>query len=185
MSVYRISYRYANSLMLLAEEKKVFKKVADDAELIFNALSASKELRAVLKSPVIKSAVKKDLLEKIFLGKISSETLSFVNFVLEKGREDLLYEIFKEFIAIVDLKNGVVKANIVSASSLDESLKNKVNASFEKRLNKKVSATYSVNPELIGGFIVKVEDTVYDSSVKHQLALLSKKLSEEVSLSNN
>jgi F-type H+-transporting ATPase subunit delta len=185
MSVYRISYRYANSLMLVAEEKKAFKRIAEDADLIFNTLAASKELRLVLKSPVIKSNVKKDLLEKIFIKKISPETSSFMNFVLEKNREDILYDIFKEFTTLVDQKNGVVKANVVSASELNEDLKDKVNKSFEKRLNKKVTANYSINPDLIGGFIVKVEDTVYDSSIKHQLALLSKKLSEEVTLSIN
>jgi F-type H+-transporting ATPase subunit delta len=185
MSVYRISYRYANSLMLLAEEKKTFKKVAEDADLIFNTLAASKELRAVLKSPVIKSNDKKNVLAKIFDKKISTETLSFINFVLEKNREDILYDIFKEFVTLVDKKNGVVKANVLSAIELNEDAKKKVGMSFEKKLNKKVSANYAINPDLIGGFIVKIEDTVYDSSVKHQLALLSKKLSEEVTLSNN
>lgn len=185
MSVYRISYRYANSLMQLAEEKKIFKKVTDDAELIFNTLNSSKELRSVLKSHVVKLNDKKSLLQKIFEKKISNETASFINFVVEKNREDILFDIFKEFIALADKKNGIVKAKVVSASDLNDQLKQKMIDDLSKKTNKKVSANYNVDTDLIGGFIVRIEDTVYDASVKHQLNLLRKKFSEEIILSNN
>ncbi len=185
MSVYRISYRYANSLMQLAEEKKIFEKVSEDAELIFNTLNSSKELRSVLKSPVIKFNDKKSLLQKIFEKKISNETASFVSFVVEKNREDILFDIFKEFIALADKKNGIVKARVVSASDLNDQLKQRLISELSRKTNKKVSANYNVDTNLIGGFIVRIEDTVYDASVKHQLNLLRKKFSEEINLSNN
>ncbi|PKL81948.1 MAG: F0F1 ATP synthase subunit delta, partial [Ignavibacteriae bacterium HGW-Ignavibacteriae-3] len=68
MSVYRISYRYASSLIQLAEEKKNLKEISADGELIFNTLHHSKELRNVLKSPVVKLSDKKSLLDQIFKG---------------------------------------------------------------------------------------------------------------------
>lgn len=185
MSVYRIAYRYANSLMLLAEEKNIFKKISEDADLVFNTLFGSKELRAVLKSPVVKVDVKKSVLEKIFEKKISTETLSFISFVLEKNREDILFDIFKEFLALVDKKNGVVKARVASAVEFDDKLKQKMVVDLEKKIAKKVSAVYSVDSNIIGGFIVRIEDTVYDASVKHQLSLLRKRFSEEINISNN
>ena len=185
MSVYRIAYRYANSLMILAEEKNIFEKISEDADLIFNTLNGSKELRAVLKNPVVKIGTKKSVLEKIFEKKISSETVSFVNFVVEKNREDILFDIFKEFLALVDKKNGVVKARVVSAVDLNNELKLKMVGNLEKKTNRKVSATYSVDSNMIGGFIVRIEDMVYDASVKHQLSLLRKRFSEEIKISNN
>ena len=185
MSVYRIAYRYANSLMLLAEEKKLFKKISEDADLVFNTLYGSKELRAVLKSPVVKADIKKSVMEKIFEKKISNETLSFISFVLEKNREDILFDIFKEFLALVDKKNGVVKAKVASAIEFDDKLKQKMVVDLEKKIAKKVSAVYSVDSNMIGGFIVRIEDTVYDASVKHQLSLLRKRFSEEINISNN
>lgn len=185
MSVYRVSYRYANSLMQLAEEKGILKKISDDADLIFNTLNASKELRTVLKSPVVKLNDKKNLLSKIFEGKVSGETLSFLSFVTEKNREDILFDIFKEFTALVDKKNGVVKAKVVSAVSLNDESQKKIVENLEKKTNKKVTANYGVDSNLIGGFIVRVEDTVYDASVRQQLNLLRKKFREEVIISNN
>ena len=185
MSVYRISYRYANSLMQLAEEKKILKKISDDADLIFNTLNSSKELRVVLKSPIIKSDDKKSLLTQIFDKKISSEISNFISFVVEKEREDIIFDIFKEFLALVDKKNNVARAQVVSAVGLDDKIKKKMAGDLEEKSNKKIIANYNIDPNLVGGFIVRIEDTVYDASIKHQLSLLRKKFSEEINISNN
>lgn len=185
MSVYRVSYRYANSLIQVAEEKNIFEKVSSDGDLIFNTLNDSKELRTVLKSPVIKPAVKKELLGTIFAKKITGETLSFLNFVIEKNREDILFEIFKEFNSLVDKKNGVVKASVISAVDLNNDMKQNLLDRLEKKTSSKVVANYKIDQKIIGGFIAKIEDTVYDASVKHQLELLRKKFLEESVFYNN
>jgi F-type H+-transporting ATPase subunit delta len=85
----------------------------------------------------------------------------------------------------VDKKNGVVKAKVVSAVELDDQIKQKMISGLEKKTNKKISANYRIDPDMIGGYIVRIEDTVYDASVKHQLSLLRKKFSEEINISNN
>jgi len=182
MSVFRVSYRYANSLMLLAEEKNIFQEVAKDADLIFNTINNSKELKVILKSPVIKTELKKKLLNEIFFNKISSETLSFIDFVIQKNREDILLEIFKEFLVLCDKKNKILRAKVKTAVELDESLKSKLTSKLESRTNQKVIANYLLDQKIIGGFVVEIDDQVYDASVKHQLAQLRKKFSEEISI---
>jgi F-type H+-transporting ATPase subunit delta len=182
MSVFRVSYRYANSLMLLAEEKNIFQEVAKDADLIFNTINNSKELKVILKSPVIKTELKKKLLNEIFSNKISSETLSFIDFVIQKNREDILLEIFKEFLVLCDKKNKILRAKVKTAVELDESLKSKLTTKLESRTNQKVIANYLLDQKIIGGFVVEIDDQVYDASVKHQLAQLRKKFSEEISI---
>jgi len=182
MSVFRVSYRYANSLMLLAEEKNIFQEVAKDADLIFNTINNSKELKVILKSPVIKTELKKKLLNEIFSNKISSETLSFIDFVIQKNREDILLEIFKEFLVLCDKKNKILRAKVKTAVELDESLKSKLTSKLESRTNQKVIANYLLDQKIIGGFVVEIDDQVYDASVKHQLAQLRKKFSEEINI---
>ncbi len=182
MSVYRISYRYANSLLLLAEEKNILPKVYEDAELVFNTLDGSKELRAVLKNPVLKPKIKKELINKIFENKIGSEITSFIEFVIDKNREDILFEIFKEFLNLRDIKEGILRAHVKSAVELSEQMRNKIEQKLTNRTNKKVKADFGIDTNIIGGFVVKVYDTVIDSSVKHQLELLRKKFSEDIGL---
>ena len=180
MSVYRISYRYANSLLMLAEEKKILNKVFADAELIFNTLQGSKELRSVLKNPVLKLKAKKNLLTKIFEGKISSESQSFIDFVIDKNREDILFDIYKEFLNLRDIKEGILRAKVTSVIDLTDQLKNKIEEKLSVRTGKKVKVNYGTDNNLVGGFVVKVNDTVIDASVKHQLELLRKKFSEQI-----
>ncbi|MBI3124184.1 MAG: ATP synthase F1 subunit delta [Ignavibacteriales bacterium] len=182
MSVYRISYRYANSLMQLAEEKKIYSKIAQDADLIYFSLEASKELRTVLKSPVIKSTAKKNILTKIYENKISKETESFLEFVVEKGREDILFDVFKEFINLRNKKEGILRAKVVSAVELNDSVKKKITSKLEKETEKIVQSKFVVDERIIGGFVAELEDTVYDASVRHQLKLLRKKFAEEISI---
>ncbi len=185
MSVYRVSYRYANSLIQLAQEKNIFEKVSADGGLIYNTLNMSKELRLILKSPVIKPAVKKELLGKIFEKKITGETFGFLNFVIEKNREDILFEIFKEFNTLVDKKNGVVKASVTSAVDLTDDMKRNLLVRLENKTSAKVVANYKIDQKIIGGFITQIEDTVYDASIKHQLELLRKTLLEDSAIYNN
>ncbi len=184
MSVYRISYRYANSLLQLAEEKGILKKVYEDAEMVFNTLSKSKELRTILKNPVLKQKEKKNLLKKIFEGKIGSDSLTFIDFVIDKNREDILFDIYKEFLNLRDIKEGIIRAGVKSAVELSDLLKQKIEQKLAVRTSKNVKADYVVDSSIIGGFIVQVSDNVIDASVKHQLELLRRKFSEEVDLAN-
>ena len=182
MSVYKISYRYANSLLQLAEEKKILKKVYEDAELIHNTLKGSKELRTVLKNPVLKSKEKKELLKKIFEGKISGESVSFLDFVIDKNREEILFDIYIEFLNLRDIKEGILCAGVKSAVELTDQLKEKIEQKLAARTTKNVKADYKIDKSIIGGIVIQVNDTVIDSSVQHQLELLRKKFAEDISV---
>lgn len=185
MSVYRISYRYANSFFQLAVELNSLKSFAQDAELISSTIDKSKELKALLKNPIVKTSDKKILMEKIFEKKIEVQTLDFIKFVIDKNREDILQEIMLEFLNLRDIKEGILRAKVTSANELTDKIKKDINSKLETRTGKKVYSQYLVNDNLIGGFIVKVEDTVIDASVSRQLELLRKKLKEDISISNN
>jgi len=105
--------------------------------------------------------------------------------VIEKNREDILFEIFKGFIALVDKKNGVVKASVTSAVDLTDDMKRNLLGSLENKTSSKVVADYKIDQKIIGGFIAQIEDTVYDASIKHQLELLRKTLLEDSVIYNN
>lgn len=180
MSVFRISYRYANSLLQLASEKKILNKIYEDAELIYGTLAASKELRTILKNPVPKQKVKKNLLSKIFENKISTDSFVFMDFVIDKNREEILFEIYKEFLNLRDNKEGILRAKITSAISLNDELKKNIEKKLAVKTSKQIKADYSTDDKIIGGFIIKIKDTVMDASVKHQLELLRKKFYEDI-----
>ncbi|KUO60837.1 hypothetical protein APF79_04985 [bacterium BRH_c32] len=184
MGNFRVASRYAKSLIRLSEEKDIFNSVAESADLVFNTLKNSKELRAVLRNPVVKQEIKKEVLKEIFSGKVTSEVDTFFNLVIEHNREDILFEIITRFIDLKNEKLGIVNAVVKSAIDLDDESKARILKELEDFTKKKVIITFKVDSSLIGGFMVLINDQVIDSSIKNQLKLLKKKLVSETILNN-
>lgn len=174
MAETKISSRYAHSFLEIAIEKGILDKTASDMEMIVEAFKSSRDLRRAVESPVIKSEVKESVLREIFSDKVDSETMNFISFVLSKGRESLLPSIATRFLELKDEHLGIVQADIFSAFDLSPEQKDQLRQRFESSLHKKVILSYQVDKKLLGGFIAKVGDTIYDASVKHQLSLLKK-----------
>jgi len=179
MSSYNIATRYANALMQLATEKEILEQVSNDMEIIYDGISSSKELRTILKSPVIKTDKKQSILTKIFDNKISDVSSEFIQFILKKNREELIHEIIKRFRELYNLKINRVEAEVISSIELTEQQKKELHSSLIAYTQKEVLLNFSLDESLIGGFIVKINDTVLDSSVKQQLGKLRKKLFEQ------
>ena len=185
MSSYNIATRYANALMELATEKNVLKQVADDMELVFNGIAYSKELRTILKSPVIKTEKKETILNEIFKNRIGEVSANFLQFVIKKKRENLIYDILKRFKELYYLRINRVEAKITSSVELTEQQKDQLQSSLEKHTQKDVTSIFAIDDSIIGGFVVKINDTVLDSSIKQQLNKLRKKLFEQQSIALN
>lgn len=182
MSSFNIATRYATALMNLASEKNILPEVFADMELVRSGISSSKELKAVLKSPVIKSDQKEEILKQIFEEKISSSSSEFLQFVIKKNRENFLLNILMRFRDLYNNKVNRVEAQVVSSIELSDDQKSTLQISLEKYTQKKVLSSYLVDYSIIGGFIVRINDTVLDSSVKQQLNKLRKRLLQQTNL---
>ena len=179
MSEYNISLRYANALMNLAEEKNILDSVFSDAELIFNTLSKNREIRTLLSSPVIRGEKKLSIMNEIFVNYISKDSKNFIEFVIGKGREEYLFPIYKKFIELRDEKMGFVNVDVTTAIELSEGQIKLITKKLEEFTTKKVRTDIKTDQKIIGGFLIKIKDTVLDASVKHQLELLRKTLIKE------
>ena len=170
----KVAIRYALSFLDTSIEKNVVDQVSKDLQLIYNAFIASKELSNAMKSPIIKSETKQKVFEEIFAAKIEKDAKEYFNFVLFKGRIDLLTEILQMFFDLKDDRFGIANVHVTTAFDLASDQKSMLEEKFAKVLNKKVHITFSIDEKIIGGFLAKVRDTVYDASVSHQLDLLKK-----------
>lgn len=179
MSSYNIATRYANALMELATEKNVLKQVAVDMELVFTGIADSKELRTILKSPVIKPEKKEAILNDIFNNRISDVSGNFIQFIIKKNRENLIYDILKRYKELYYIRINRVEAQVTSSVELTEQQKDLLQNSLEQYTQKDVTSTFAIDDSIIGGFVVKINDTVLDASIKQQLNKLRKKLFEQ------
>lgn len=176
MANHKVSLRYAASLIDLAVEKNMLDIISNDVEFVLNILKKSPDLMRALENPVIKPETKSSILDEIFKSRINKETMHFIRFLVKKGRENLLAEIASKFLELRDESMGIVNVEVQTVFDLTEDQKEKLKNRIEKVLNKKARFRIKIHPEVIGGFIAKVNDTVYDASVKHQLEILKQKL---------
>jgi F-type H+-transporting ATPase subunit delta len=180
MSVYRVARRYAEAAYELAEEQKLGERFAVDLALVQGTVRGSRDLVAFLKSPVISRDRKRTVLAEVFKVKLSGFTFNFLNFLVEKGREDLLADIVVEFFRIRDERQGIVALDVRAATEMTGDQQRAIVKRFESLTGKKVRAAFRIDGQLKGGFVARIGDTVYDGSVLRQLELLRERFAEGV-----
>lgn len=171
----KVTNRYAKALLDLAISENLLDAISKDLEFVQHSISSLRELSLLLKSPIVKRDKKKKIFNEIFKDKISDLVLKFCELVINRQRSELLPDIIKRFFELRDdylnIKTVVVKSAVELEQQHIEELKNVL----EKKLNKQVRLNLTIDKKLIGGFVVQIDDTVIDASLKHQLELLKKK----------
>jgi F-type H+-transporting ATPase subunit delta len=173
----RVASRYAKSLITLAVEKNQLEQVYKDMQLVSEITSGNKELQLLLKSPIVKADKKKAILNKILAGNVSEMTSAFVNIIASKGREYLLMDIAYAFVEQYKKLKGIITAELTTAVQLPEELKKKILALVNPK-NQPVEVVENINKDIIGGFIVRVDDKQVDASVQRKIAELKQEFNK-------
>jgi F-type H+-transporting ATPase subunit delta len=180
MSEIQVASRYAKSLIDLAEEQNALEAVKADIESFVNVTRQSSQLQAVLKNPIIGIDKKKAILNQLFGPNSSKVVLSFFNIVVAKGRSEILYATAKEFINEYNRRNDTIHAIVTSAAPLTEEQKSKISALVVEATKAQVVLETKIDPDLIGGFVLKVGDRQVDTSIATSLNKLKKEFSQKV-----
>ncbi len=168
----RVAQRYAEALLAAALESKTEKAVAEDVASVKRTIEGSRELRVLLKSPVIKREVKAQALNALFKGKVSETMLSFLGLIAEKGRESALEQMIERFIELNDERLGILTVRVSSGAELSEQQRKTIQERFAGLTGKTVTMDVAVDAGLRGGFLAQLGDTVYDGSIKRQLEIM-------------
>ncbi|MEM7162985.1 MAG: ATP synthase F1 subunit delta [Bacteroidota bacterium] len=174
----RVANRYAKSLLHLAIDKNAQDAVFADMNTISDAIVDSRELDLLLKSPVIKSDKKEDILQQIFDGKVSEISAEFIRILVRKKREGIIEVIADEYENLYKSYKNITVAEVTSASKLDEALRAEIMAVVKKMAKNEVELKEIIDPDIIGGFIVKVGDQQVDASVIRKLTEYRKTFSK-------
>ena len=165
-----ISDRYASALYDLAAEKKVVDPVLNDLLNLKKILNDNKELNLVIRSPLISSPDKlnifNSLLQKI---KANELTTTFLKVIEKNKRFSNLASIITQFMNINSQKRGDVLADITSADELNDDQKNNITNQLKSILGDKLSLSFDVDKNIMGGLIVKVGSKMIDTSLANKI----------------
>ena len=161
---------YARALLAFAADAGNVDQLVDELGEVVEAISGVAGLRDALESPRVGVESKVNLLDKAFAGKVEKGLLHFLKVVGNKGRFDCLGAIASSAKTLRDEMSGRVQAVVTSASPMDSEVVGRITDQLSKTLGKDVSLRVLVDPEILGGIVVRVGDTVYDGSVVNQLS---------------
>lgn len=172
----RIAKRYAKSLIGLAKEQNAVDQLNEDMKGFVQIAEDSHDFVLMLQSPIIKHDKKLDILINMFEGKVNDISVAFFKLLARKGREAALPAIAKAYTSFYNEDKGLAVAEVITAAPLSASFKKELAAKVSKAVNKTVELEETVNPDLIGGFVLRMDDKQIDSSVKTQLLNIKKRL---------
>ena len=176
--------RYAKSLIDLAIETKQLDEVRNDMLLVGGVCTGSPDFIKLLESPVIKTDKKLSIFKEVFKGKISKLTASFLNLIASKRRENYLFAITKSFDEQYKIHKNIITVKVESAIALDADSKKQILALVKKTVSGEIELVEKTDPSLIGGFVLTINDSQVDQSVKRKLNDLRKTFSGKEGLPN-
>ncbi len=174
----KIAVRYAKALFELATEKKVAEKVYADS-LLIQQLVKLPEIMVLLESPIIATGKKSNAFIQVLKGKIQDITESFVGLVFKNKREIHLAGIARNFITFYKKSKNIKTVEITTAVKMDDQLKDNFRKQILKTLKADIDLVTLTDENIVGGFIVQVDDILYDASVKRQLKNIKQSLLTE------
>jgi F-type H+-transporting ATPase subunit delta len=172
----RVANRYSKALFQLARERQKIDGVQADFNSLQELMRTSVDFRQLLHNPLITAAQKVDIISRTFQGKSDDLTLHFLVLVCRKKRSQLLEEIISDFHDRVLENKGILKGSLVSAHHLVPDQLDQIRKHLEEATGKTIILEEHLDQNLVGGFVVKIKDTVLDLSVKGQLERLRAKL---------
>jgi len=169
MNVSLVAERYAKALFELALEKGVAGEVYQDSLSITNVCENSRELRLLLKSPILNSGKKLTILQEIFGKNINSLTMTYLLIMVRKNRESFIPAIAIQLVELYQAYRNILTVHFKSPVLPDEVTRKQVLDLMEKYTGADIDLKAEIDESLIGGFILKWKDKQYDASIRREI----------------
>lgn len=172
----KINVRYAKAFFSLAKEKGLMTALQQDVATVAAVSASSKDFLRLIDSPVIATSGKIKAIKGIFQDKVNALTLNFLVLITQNRREKQIPSIFRDLGDMYRKSMGISSAVLTTARELDASLVEQIRKELESVSGTKVELSQQIDPQLIGGFVLRLDDQQYDASVSTQLKKIKESL---------
>jgi F-type H+-transporting ATPase subunit delta len=166
---------YARSLFEVAKERDKVDLVRDQLGEFVDALGESRELQVFFFSPYFSTQEKKDGLDRAVTG-ADQVVLNFLKLLIEKHRMPVIFRVRANYDALWEEENKLLPVQITSAVELDEGTVKQLGDRISEQTGRKVELSSQVEPDILGGIIVQVGNSVLDASVRSRLEQLRRQV---------
>jgi len=178
MNVSPIAERYAKALFELAIEKELVDEVYHDSLVISGTCEKSKELRSLLKSPIINSEKKLIIIREIFENGVHKLTLTYLLIMVRKRREAFIPAIAREFVELYKSYHNILTVHFKSPVLPDLEIRSQVLKIMENYSKADIDLKAEIDESLIGGFVLTWDDKQYDASISREIDDLRKAIAK-------
>lgn len=177
LALTEIAEPYAQALMSVAKSNNLTDQIGEDTQSLLALTQESEDLRLLLNTPLIDAGKKKVILQQVVGDQVHPFTLNFLLLLVDRSRIFLLPEVCKQYQDLLRQLRQAVLAEVTSAVELNdeqkEAIRQKVIATTQAQ---QVQLETQVDPELLGGVVIKVGSQVIDASLRGQLRRIGVRL---------
>jgi F-type H+-transporting ATPase subunit delta len=173
--VEEIAQVYARSLFEVAEEASKLDDVREQLGEIADALASDRDLQVFFFSPYFSTEEKSDGLDKAVTG-ADPIVVNFLKLLIEKHRMPALLRIRRAYDSLWEDYNKLLPVQITSAVELDKQVVKHIGDEISEQTGRKVELSATVEPDILGGIVVRVGNQVLDASIRRRLELLRKQI---------
>ncbi len=176
----RAARRYATALFATAQKQNTLAATESDLVRVLELMEQTPALFQLWHSRVVPGGRKRDLISKILTDTVSPLTLSFLRLLIDKRREEILAPVREELHRLTDAANHLLRVEATFAVTPTAEETQSLVGSLEKRTGEHVELKVLVDPAILGGVIVRMNDNILDGSVRGTLERLREQLLQEV-----
>jgi F-type H+-transporting ATPase subunit delta len=175
----KISVRYCRAIFQSALENKILDKVNQDM-IFISEICKMPEMKEFLQSPIIVPSKKEAIFHNILGDNVEHITLSLIDLIVQNGRETFIPAIVRNFIYETKKYKGITESVLTTAVRVDDKVKKQITDLISEVFKTKVELKENIDPEIVGGFILQVDDNYIDASIKNKLRKIKKELISSV-----
>jgi len=173
----KIAVPYARALFDFSVEKNIMHQITADFQNLDIFLGEATELMEYLNSPVVSQQAKRDILTKTLKSQVNTETFKFLMVLVDRDRINLLNAVIDNYLELVYETASIKMVEVATSSAFTNSQKNSLVQKLKEIMDaREIRLVVTVDPSLIGGFLIKTESKVIDFTIKNQLQRLAKHL---------
>jgi ATP synthase F1 delta subunit len=168
---------YARALFEVAQDQDKLDEIHDELGAFADAISENRDMARFFFSPYFSTNEKKEALHKTVSG-ADDAFMNFLEALLERHRMPVIFRIRDRFNRLWDEENKLLPVEITSAIELDKKTVNDIGKSIGDQVDRKVELSSTVDPEILGGLVLRVGNFVLDASIRHRLEQLRKQVAQ-------